>query len=309
MIRVENLSKYYNTFPAVKDLSFEIKEGEIVGLLGLNGSGKTSSLRILSGFLLPSSGKVLINGIDSFKEPLQTKKLIGYLPETPPLYEDLSLKDYLTFVARIKGIPDKQIDSAIDKVLIQTDTKDVQHKRLAHFSLGYKKRAGIAQALLASPRVLILDEPISGLDPGQIFEMRKLIKSFSGKHTVLISSHILSELYKTCDRFLFIKEGCLVYDLDHESLDLELEKLSRLIISLGKGDREICESFLKGLETTFTFEFLSESFRGFNFLIQAKEEENFKFELIHKLSQSNLSLEALYRQELSLEDIFNRVHS
>lgn len=154
-----------------------------------------------------------------------------------------------------------------------------------------------------------MDEPISGLDPGQIFEMRKLIKSFSGKHTVLISSHILSELYKTCDRFLFIKEGCLVYDLDHESLDLELEKLSRLIISLGKGDREICESFLKGLETTFTFEFLSESFRGFNFLIQAKEEENFKFELIHKLSQSNLSLEALYRQELSLEDIFNRVHS
>lgn len=122
MIRVENLSKYYNTFPAVKDLSFEIKEGEIVGLLGLNGSGKTSSLRILSGFLLPSSGKVLINGIDSFKEPLQTKKLIGYLGNSP-LYEDLSLKDYLTFVARIKGIPDKQIDSAIDKVLIQTDTK------------------------------------------------------------------------------------------------------------------------------------------------------------------------------------------
>ncbi len=225
MVKVRNITKHYGSKKAVDNLSFELRDGEIIGLLGLNGSGKTTTIRILTCFLIPSEGDVVVDSLNIFDEPLEVKKKIGYLPETPPLYEELTIREYLEFVSQIKGIPQEKIPTEISRVSIKTNISDNLSNIIGHLSLGYRKRVGIAQALLGSPSLIIMDEPISGLDPKQILEMRNLIKNLKGEHTVLISSHILSEIYKTCDRFLFLHEGKLKGEYTYTELEKEIEKL------------------------------------------------------------------------------------
>ncbi|MBE7413023.1 MAG: ABC transporter ATP-binding protein [Leptospiraceae bacterium] len=224
MVKVKNITKNFGNKKAVENLSFELKSKEIVGLLGLNGSGKTTTIRILTCFLIPSEGEVEIDSLNIFDSPLEVKKKIGYLPETPPLYEDFSIQEYLEFVSQIKGISTENIPSEIERVSKKTDIFPQLNKIIGHLSLGYRKRVGIAQALLGSPSLIIMDEPISGLDPKQIIEMRSLIKNLKEDHTVLISSHILSEIYKTCDRFLFLHEGRLKGEFTFSELEKEIEK-------------------------------------------------------------------------------------
>lgn len=304
MIEVKGLTKYYDEKLAIDGLSFSLPRGEVVGLLGLNGSGKTTTLRILTGFLIPTEGEVKIGGISNFEDPIGTKKRIGYLPETPPLYEDLTVWDYLTFVARIKGISGESISREIERVISKTNLSEKKDSLLGQLSLGFRKRAGIAQALLGKPPIIVMDEPISGLDPKQILDMRNLIRDLRGEHTIFISSHILSELHKTCDRFLFLHEGRLRFDLSRDELDSELSKFSSLEIKLSGKPKNDIEVFLKSIESNLEILSIDEEVAGVNFVVRSNNEKHFRDTLLDKLRGSGLSLLALKREDVTLEQMF-----
>lgn len=210
MITVEHLTKCYGDFMAVNDLSFSIEEGHVYGFLGPNGAGKSTTMNIMTGCLSATSGRVLIDGHDIFEEPNLAKKLIGYLPEQPPLYMSETPVEYLQFVGEAKGLRGEQLQKQIDEVIDQTKISDVKNRRISALSKGYRQRVGIAQALLGKPRVIILDEPTVGLDPIQIIEIRDLIKELGRSHTVIFSSHILSEVQTICDEIIMIAHGKLV---------------------------------------------------------------------------------------------------
>jgi len=220
MIAAKNITKYFGLFQALKDVSFEINKGEIVGFLGQNGAGKTTLMRILTSYLPASSGTVIIDGDNIAKNSLTIRQKIGYLPETPPLYENMTVKDYLKFAAEIKDIPVKQRRRQLDKVLEECQIEDVKDKTIATLSKGYKQRVGIAQAIIHEPKLLILDEPTSGLDPIQNLQVRKLIKNLKDQRTVILSTHILSEIEQIAQRVLIIKSGEVIVD---ESLEVLLK--------------------------------------------------------------------------------------
>jgi ABC-2 type transport system ATP-binding protein len=218
MIEVEGLTKYYGEHAAIRDLSFTIGKGEVIGFLGLNGAGKSTTLRVLGCVLLPTAGHVRIDGIDLAAAPHEVRKRIGFLPDVPPLYDEMTVGDYLAFVARLRGVTAADVEKRVRAVEEQTSLADVDGELVGTLSHGYRQRVGIAQALVHNPALLILDEPTSGLDPVQIVEMRKLIRSLRGQHTILLSSHILSEISQTCDRLLVINNGELVGQGSEEEL-------------------------------------------------------------------------------------------
>jgi ABC-2 type transport system ATP-binding protein len=207
VIEIEDLHKFYGDRKAVGPLSCSIADGEIVGLLGLNGAGKTTTLRILACDLLPSSGSVTVDGLDVVERPHEVRSRIGYLPDTPPLYPEMTVSAYLRFAARLRGLSKAQADRRVPEVEEQTELRDVARDPIASLSHGFKQRVGIAQAIVHRPKLLVLDEPITGLDPVQIVEMRELLRGLRGDHTIVLSSHILSEISETCDRILVIKAG------------------------------------------------------------------------------------------------------
>ena len=210
MIQVESLSKNYARTVAVNDISFSVDKGDIVGFLGPNGAGKTTTMRILTCFMPPTSGKATVAGFDVFEQPFEVKKRIGYLPESPPLYPEMSVVDYLTFVARLKNVPSSDIKRRTEEVMERCAVADVKPKLISKLSRGYRQRVGLAQAIIHNPDVLILDEPTSGLDPKQINETRELIKSLSGEHTIVLSTHILPEVEAVCEKVIIINKGKLV---------------------------------------------------------------------------------------------------
>ena len=303
-IEVINLTKYYGTKCAIDNINFNLNSGEIIGLLGLNGSGKTTTIRILSNFLIPTSGNVLLNGIDTFRNPMEFKNKIGYLPEIPPLYEDFDVVDYLKFVSRLKNVPESKIENEIERVCKRTNILEVKNKIISHLSLGFKKRVGIAMAIIGNPFLIIMDEPISGLDPKQIIEIRNLIKELSKEHSILISSHILSEMVKTCNRFLFLLDGKLVKQLNHSELELEMQKHSKLEISLSGKSQYECAEYLSNLQVNTLVNFIHEDFDGFIFQVTPSNEKIYKDELISSLSKCSLHLVSLKRIEITLEQIF-----
>ncbi|MCC7341481.1 MAG: ATP-binding cassette domain-containing protein [Bryobacterales bacterium] len=210
MIDVQNLSKRYGGFTAVDNISFHVERGRIVGFLGPNGAGKTTTMRVLTCFLPPSRGSVSIAGHDVLEEPLAVKRAVGYLPETPPLYTDMSVEGYLRFVSEIKGVPARKVAGRVEYALKRCALLDVRGKLIAKLSKGYRQRVGLAQALLHDPQLLILDEPTSGLDPKQILETRDLIRELSGDHTIILSTHILPEVEQVCQEVIIINKGRLV---------------------------------------------------------------------------------------------------
>jgi len=218
MIEVEGLTKCYRDFTAIEDITFRVEKGEIVAFLGPNGAGKTTTMRILTGYLPATEGKVAVCGYDVFEEPMEVKKRIGYLPEQPPVYNDMRVTEYLRFVAKIKGVPRRERNEAMDRVIQRCALSDVADRIIGKLSKGYKQRVGLAQAMIHDPEVLILDEPTIGLDPKQIIEIREMIKSLSGGHTVILSTHILQEVSMICQRVLIISQGRIVADDTLENL-------------------------------------------------------------------------------------------
>ncbi|HEX5975060.1 MAG TPA: ABC transporter ATP-binding protein [Rubrobacteraceae bacterium] len=213
MIEVKGLTKRYRDRVAVDSLSFSVGEGELLGFLGPNGAGKSTTMKMLTGFLPPSEGQAKVAGFDVFEQPLEVKRRIGYLPETPPLYPEMTVRGYLKFVASLKGLPGRGVAAEVERVGGLTGIADVMGRVIQNLSKGYKQRVGIAQALLGSPPVLILDEPTEGLDPSQRADVRSLIKGLAGKHTLILSTHILPEVTMTCEKVLIINQGRMVaYD-------------------------------------------------------------------------------------------------
>ena len=210
MIEVQHLTKRYGPFTAVDDVSFSVGSGEILGFLGPNGAGKTTTMRVITGYMPASEGSVTVAGFDVFTAPIEAKKRTGYLPETPPLYPDMTVRDYLTFVARIKNVPSREVRTRVDEVMKRTHVADMAARHCGKLSKGYRQRVGLAQALIHNPDVLVLDEPTAGLDPKQIIESRQLIKELGGSHTVVLSTHILPEVSQTCQRVVIINKGKVV---------------------------------------------------------------------------------------------------
>jgi ABC-2 type transport system ATP-binding protein len=232
VIEVQNLTKRYGPFTAVDDVSFRAERGEILGFLGPNGAGKTTTMRILTGYMPPTEGRATVAGYDVLDQPIEAKRRTGYLPETPPLYPDMTVRDYLDFCARIKGVPRADRRAQVNTVMERTRIADMAARHCAKLSKGYRQRVGLAQALLHNPDVLILDEPTAGLDPKQIIETRRLIKELGGDHTVILSTHILPEVSQTCSRIVIINKGRVVAVDTPENLTARLRGSETMYVQL-----------------------------------------------------------------------------
>ena len=232
MIEVQHLTKRYGRVTAVDDVSFRVERGEILGFLGPNGAGKTTTMRILTGYMPATEGRAVVAGFDIFDKPVEAKRRIGYLPETPPLYPDMTVREYVDFVARIKGVPSKERRERVDTVLKRAHVADMADRHCAKLSKGYKQRVGLAQALIHNPDVLILDEPTAGLDPKQIIETRDLIRSLAGDHTVVLSTHILPEVSQTCHRVVIINKGRVVAVDTPENLTARLQGAETMYVQV-----------------------------------------------------------------------------
>lgn len=229
MIKVQNLSRYYGDFPAISDISFSIQQHEIIGFLGLNGAGKSTTLKILAGLLSPSKGQVFINGSNWIENPDAFRANIGFLPEEPPLYKDMTVREFLRYLAKLRQFPRSKIESRIDAVLTLCQLVERGDQIIAELSLGYRKRVGIAQAIIHKPSLVILDEPTGGLDPQQMLELRKVIRGLSVEATVLLSSHNLTEVAETCDRLLILHEGTIVAEGNQETLSQRMDTAHQTI--------------------------------------------------------------------------------
>ena len=232
MLEVRNLSKHYGPFHAVKEVSFTARPGEVVGFLGPNGAGKTTTMRMITGYLPIAAGEVTVDGINVRTHSLEARKRIGYLPEQPPIYPELTVDEYLNFVARLRRLKSRQRKDAIEQACRKTALTDVRYRVLGHLSKGYRQRVGIAQAILHDPPLLVLDEPTAGLDPRQILETRQLIRDLAGKHTVILSTHILPEAANTCHRVVIINKGQLVAEDTPENLTHRLKPTDTLILQV-----------------------------------------------------------------------------
>lgn len=260
MIEAEDLTRYYGNFAALQDATFRIEDREIVGFLGLNGAGKSTLLKILAGLLMPSAGKVTVSGIDATTDPDALRRRIGFLPEEPPLYREMRVEEFLHWVGQVKGRSRAQVQKDLPEVMETCQLTDVAHKVISELSHGYRKRVGIAQAIIHRPEVVILDEPISGLDPKQIVEMRSVVRSLGESATVLISSHILSEISQTCDRILVIHRGRLVAEGSAEELGDALGEGARVTLEV-RASKDALEDFLKASELVQDFELVSSAGR------------------------------------------------
>ncbi|MBT8494804.1 MAG: ABC transporter ATP-binding protein, partial [Deltaproteobacteria bacterium] len=240
MIRAQNLSKYYGGKRALGPVSFEIEDGETVGFLGLNGAGKTTALRIFACDLRPSSGTVQVGDHDAVERPHEVRKRIGFLPETPPVYQDMLVEDYLAFAGKLRGMSKGEVEKRIPEVVELTHVAEVRYEPIANLSHGYRQRVGVGQAIMHKPDLLILDEPTRGLDPVQIVEMRNMIRDLTGEHTVLISSHILTEISQTCDRLLVLGKGRIIASGTEEDLSANLLVVNRVAVTVKprKGEDE-----------------------------------------------------------------------
>ncbi len=302
MIKVEGLTKRYGSTTAVKNISFEVEKGEVVGFLGPNGAGKTTTMRVLTCFLPPTEGTASVAGFDVLEDPLEVKKRIGYLPETPPLYPEMSVRDYLDFVARLKGIPSADVADRVDKVLGRCNLGDVQSKLNSQLSKGYRQRVGLAQALIHNPDVLILDEPTAGLDPKQIIEVRQLIRELSGDHTVILSTHILPEVSSTCGRVIIINDGKIEASDTPENLTARLQGHDSIWLEVdGPADQvEPRLAAVPGVERVVP----TEGQLGAAWQVEADKDPAVRTALAKAVIDGGWGLYEIRSVGLSLEDIF-----
>ena len=304
MIQVENLVKKYGIHTAVDDLSFTVDKGQIYGFLGPNGAGKSTTMNIMTGYIAASSGTVKINNYDILKEPEKAKKCIGYLPEMPPLYTDMTVWEYLMFVAELKKVPKNERIGHVEEIIAKLQLEEVEERLIRNISKGYKQRVGLAQALIGYPEVLILDEPMVGLDPKQIIEMRDLIKSLAKEHTIILSSHILSEVRAVCDHIMIISKGKLVASGSPEELQEMMQVKVELEITV-LGPREQVDNILQGIDNIESYEIEAAQESGaVKARIDVTDNADIRKDLSLTLSGAGLPILSMNRLEKSLEDIF-----
>lgn len=308
MVEIKNLTKRYGTKLALDRVSFTVEEGSIVGFLGPNGAGKSTTMNIVTGYLSATSGEVLISGKNTLEEPLEAKKLIGYLPELPPLYMDMTVEEYLNFMYELKKAkqPKRQ---HIEEICRLVKIENVYHRLIGNLSKGYKQRVGIAQALIGNPPVLILDEPTVGLDPKQIIEIRSLIKSLGKSHTVILSSHILSEVQAVCERIIVINNGKVVADGATDTLAHDLSKDHRLILRAKAPERELVHA-IQGMPHVKEVLSLGEREPGvIEITIETDLDADIRENLFALLVRNNWPMMALKNSDLTLEDLFLQLTS
>ena len=303
MIAADGLTKFYGDKCAIRDLSFQIDTGEIVGILGLNGAGKTTTLKILSCLLLPSAGSVRIQGRDIVENPHETRKLVGFLPDTPPVYDEMSVESYLAFAGELRGLSRGTAKQRTHEVLEVTQALDVRTEIIGNLSHGYRQRVAIAQAVIHDPPLLILDEPISGLDPAQIKEMREMVRGFKGQHTVLLSSHILSEISQTCDRILVVHDGRLVASGSEEEL-VSKSGAQKLRVTV-RGAQAAIADCIKGVEGVVGCKGTSQPQQVPEVIdLEVQCEKDVREELARSLVQGGFGLLQLAAAEAELESTF-----
>jgi len=299
MIEVEHLTKNYGPRSAVKDLSFQINPGEVVGFLGPNGAGKTTTMNILTCILPATEGKARVCGFDTFDQSLEIRKVIGYLPETPPLYKDMVVSKFLEFSAGLRHVPKKKIAAAVDRVLERCGLGDVRHRIIERLSKGYQQRVGLAQAMIHDPKILILDEPTIGLDPIQIIEIRKLIQELGTAHTILLSSHILPEVTQICQRVIIINEGEIVAMDTLDGLNASMRHARRLELKV-RLPADGIQGKLEGLDQV-----LSVQTHGRNlFVIESEPDVHLQDEVARLALDQQWGIEELKPMDMTLEDIF-----
>ena len=301
MIEVKNLTKRYGKHTAVDDISFTIDKGKIYGFLGPNGAGKSTTMNILTGYLAASEGDVIINGHDIFKEPEEAKKSVGYLPEIPPVYMDMTVTEYLAFAAELKGIEKEQRQNQCTAVIKQLELTDVKDRLISNLSKGYRQRVGVAQALLGFPETIIMDEPMVGLDPQQIMEMRGLIRSLAKNHTVIMSSHILGEVRETCDHLLIISKGKLVASDTPEALEEKYCRQDSVTVE-AKGDPKDVAPIL---DRVAGIRSVNIEKKGENCIAHVEPgNEQIRRDIFNAFAREYRPLLSLYRQKPSLEEVY-----
>ncbi|WP_418966681.1 ABC transporter ATP-binding protein [Butyribacter intestini] len=306
MIEVKNLVKRYGNHAAVNDLSFTVETGKVVGFLGPNGAGKSTTMNMITGYIAPTEGEVLIDGIDIMDEPELAKKNIGYLPEIPPLYPDLKVREYLSFVAELKKVSKKDRDIEVHKIMSKTKTLDVSERLIKHLSKGYKQRVGLAGAMMGNPDILILDEPTVGLDPSQIIEMRELIRELSKNHTVLLSSHIMQEISAVCDEIIIINEGKMITKDTPENITKKMVDTNGVHVVVN-GDKTKLKEALRTISGIKNVSYdndkdTEEDTTGLT--IYCAEDEDIRVDLFYALAKAECPLIEMNKLDTSLEDAF-----
>lgn len=309
-IEVKDLVRSYGRFVAVDHISFAIQRGEVVGFLGPNGAGKTTAMKVLTGFLAPSEGQALIDGIDVLEEPIEVRRRVGYLPESAPVYRDMRVRDYLDFVAQVRGLARAERSAAIERTAAECGLGERLNQSIGSLSKGYRQRVGLAQALVHGPEILILDEPTSGLDPNQIVEIRNLIREIGRRKTVILSTHILSEVQATCDRVLIIHHGKIVANGTTEEINAQQAGGNLIQVEIAPGDVRLPEpevirllQTLPGIRSLRQVEAVNPDVLAFQII----GERDVRADIFRAIAAKGLVLLEMRRETSSLEEVFQRL--
>lgn len=304
MIEITNVTKKYGNFTAVDDISFTIQNGEIIGFLGPNGAGKSTTMNMITGYIEPTEGTITVNGYDIQKKSQKAKKQIGYMPEGVPLYQDLTVKEFVTYMAELKKVDKKVKKEEVEKAITETGIKDVEKKLIRNLSRGYKQRVSMAGALVGSPDVLILDEPTVGLDPKQITEIRSLIKELGKEHTIILSSHILSEVSQLCERVIIINKGKIVAIDTPENLEKATQEKNIILVTVEDKQNKMKEINTLIPEIAKCEEVKDNGDGTKQYMIEAKENADLRKQLFEVLPKNDITIFELKKAETSLEDAF-----
>ena len=306
MIEVKNVTKKYGNFYAVRNINFTIKDGEIVGFLGRNGAGKTTTMNMITGFIEPTEGSITINGFDIEKKPKNVKSLIGYMPEGVTLYSDLTVKEFVSYMADLKTISRNQKKQAVEKAIEETGLKAVENRLTRNLSRGYKQRVSLAGALVGNPKILILDEPTVGLDPKQVIEIRELIKSLRKDHTVILSSHILSEVSQICEKVIIIDKGEVVAVDTPENLEKSTQEEQEIIIIVEDLDNKF-DKLKEQIQDIKSISLLEEKDNSKTYKIDVLENKDIRKDLFEKCLKENISILEMRKQQKTLEEAFIKI--
>ena len=307
MIEVKNITKKYGNFTAVDNINFKIEEGEIIGLLGPNGAGKSTTMNMITGYIEPTEGEIIVNGYDISKKPKKAKAQIGYMPEGVPLYSDLTVKEFVTYMAELKKVDRKTRKEKVEKIIEQTGLKDVEKKLTRNLSRGYKQRVSMAGALVGEPKILILDEPTVGLDPKQITEIRSLIKNLGKKHTVILSSHILSEVSQICDRVIIINKGKIVAIDTPENLEKKVSDNNIVYVTVEDKENKIdgIKEKITGIKEIKLVKENEDKTKQYE--ITGENDVNLNKTIFNEFAKENITIVEMKKAEATLEDAFMKI--